>query len=399
MDGEYTVPRRFTEVGIPSIWGQLMPEIWSTIIDPIPLFQRKGMILASRWFRDLYWDNKRTYNISTPVLYDIPKKLDEQALDTAYYNLCRIFSLSSSDVFTTLKIYHVALGDRMITYLIEECFPSKLQHLHLEGCEITGHSVAQIAKLVSLKSLVLRDHILHDVDMVHITSLTRLKKLELSECNITDFTLLYLAGFHQLEKCKLMYTHHEVWTRNVEGPSKYIEKLGDCSFYGLVGKPFTSLSFIFNTPVTYEGLAKLDTSRLKTLRIECCSFLSKNTIPYLATITSLEKLCLKGYELETSYTSLTSLTNLKELNLCDSLLEDQDLVALSTLPSLETLNISGCRNITDDGLNFYMDNSVYTRKVHYLIINECHSLIEYSSYDCMIYDNERNIWRCRPTHR
>src|SRR5208282_3414800 len=133
-------------------------------------------------------------------------------------------NLSSPDVFTTLKIYHVALGDRMIAYLIEHSFPSKLQHLHLEGCEITGHSIAHIAKLASLKSLVLRDHILHDVDMVHITSLTGLKKLELSECNITDFTLLYLTGMYHLEKCKLMYTHHEIWTRSVEGPSKYIER-------------------------------------------------------------------------------------------------------------------------------------------------------------------------------
>lgn len=380
------VPRRFQDTIPPDLWGMLMSELWAMILDSIRLYERKGMVTTSRWFRNLFWDNRRSYNISTPVQYDIPKVLGSKDLTQASLSVCRLFDLSSSDVFSSLRIYHVQLGDAVIRHLVESCFPSKIQHLHLEGCGITGKSMIYISRLASLRSLTIKDNAIKDVDMVHISALTSLKEIDIEECNISDISVLYLSALKYLEICTLSYYYHIPFSARVT------DKIDDdCSLSGLANKPLVSLS-LCSSPVTLEGLKKINTSTLKVLKMKNTNFLDPSIIGYLATITSLERLHFSGYDLEVSYAPLTLLTNLKELVLSESMINDDDLVQL-TMPKLELLNISFCKNITDLGLNRY--TMLHLSPPKSVLISGCTSLSVYAFYDCLYYD-ESLAWKWKP---
>jgi hypothetical protein len=375
------VPRRFTDTTPPEIWGDLLPELWGLILDNLRQFQRNTLLVVSRWFRNLYWDYRTTYSVCVPSKYDTPINLSDRILDIAYDRLKVIVGLCA---LREMKIYCVPLGDRITNLLT-----TNLQQLHLEGCDVTGKTMPKIGKLGLLKELVLKDCTLYDTDMVHITTLTSLKRLDVIECDITDLFILYLSGLRSLERCKLMYYSHDMYHFN----DNVVNLIGDCSFTGLANKPLTSLSFILTTPVTLSGLRLLNTSVLKVLKIEYPDLLEPDTIEFLSNIATLEKLYLLNYKLNVSYVPLAKLTRLKELRLDGSLISDKDLVALSML-SLETLNISFCNSITDQGLKGYMNGP--KRTIHYLIITGCVGLDEYFNFDCMIFNGK--TWKRRPQY-
>src|SRR5437762_3512457 len=97
------IPRRFSNISPPETWGRLLPEMWSTIFSVWPPFEYRGLLTTSRWFRDLYWDYKRTLSIG----YTLNKTFTDD-------RLIKVVFLCNPDYMESITLTNICITNKSI---------------------------------------------------------------------------------------------------------------------------------------------------------------------------------------------------------------------------------------------------------------------------------------------
>lgn len=172
--------------------------------------------------------------------------------------------------------------------------------VHLDGQDITHEALSGIAKQSSLRSLVLSDAAVEDVDLQIIASLKKLTKLHLSFNEITDDGLVYVKKLKQLEELDLQ-----------------------------------------GNAITDDGAQQL--AALTNLRILVLTGtqVSNAGLKSLKKLTNLEQLALSGTKISDSgLEHIAALTKLERLQLINTRISDAGMKHLQELKQLRELNLS-----------------------------------------------------------
>lgn len=187
----------------------------------------------------------------------------------------------------------------------------QLRHLSLMGPSITNDCMKYIARMESLRSLVIQDTAVTDVGVEQITGMPTIAQVTLSGDGMTTQCISTLATLPKLESL--------------------------------------SLSRIASASAGSRDWDDLD--RLKflpgTLSIRQCPLLSLDDMRVLGSFSSLKHLVIEesngtqGRPLTNAdMDSISSMTNLEMLTLTSTLVSDEGLVAIRRLPELRQLSIS-----------------------------------------------------------
>jgi hypothetical protein len=174
---------------------------------------------------------------------------------------------------------------------------TRLHKLNIENCQLKVDEQG-------------RDHAIRD-----LVKMTQLTELNVSLEGLRDRHVAYIA------RCKQLQTLHMLWLHNV----------------------------------TEEGLEKLTRlTQLKWLNVTNCEAVTDTTLEQLAAqCSALEALVLTRCDV-TDYgiVTLTALRQLKYLILFHvEMISDKGLLSLSSLESLELVEVSGCKKITEKGID------------------------------------------------
>ena len=254
----------------------------------IPYLQKKGKYLAS-------------LDLSSPGFSPGLSDQDLQEIVNHCPNLRKI------------NLNHSKITDQGLSHLSALHL---LEHLEVEGCLITDAAILSLGPLTlkRLKSLNLKDcTLLTDATLTHLKPSSHLQSLNLQNCkNISDVGIEYLQFCTSLQDLNLT----------------------DCNQI---------------TDKSLEYLKHLEF--MEKLKLDGCLLLTGKTFSHLSNL-PLRSLSLNALQIDDqSIAHLTANSSLKTLNLrnCSKLTN----VSLALLPEkLQTLDISLCRNITDDGIAF-----------------------------------------------
>lgn len=357
------VPRRFDNTISPKIWGNLLPEMWSLVLDCGYNYEFKSLPASSKWFRNLYWDYRTRYNITSP---------------SSEAEVIRILGLGNPDFIRHVWIERVPITYRTLEYLSEEICTTKLLFLYLRHTDITDFALGHISKLLSLRSLTINDCKITDSGTVGLSSLTNLIELTIEKTLITDQTLTNLSALTKLEKLTISYI-----------PSNGLST----SFEGL--KPLIALtSLTLLSPITTPGLQSISELPLKVIKICHPNGMDQDSIAEIDKITTLEELHIYDFPRETKY-SVANLRRLTNLTLRETSLKDRELFDFVNFSGLVNLDISRCPYITDQGLEAFIDTVIeLERPTHYIKIEGCLSLDRYQKWGCVNLDGPSRVaWR------
>lgn len=210
-----------------------------------------------------------------------------------------------------------------------------LEDLNLDSCPVGDWSISHLADnevVPNLKSLDLADTDLTDVGMTKIAKFTKLTRLSLFYCNISNHGLRHLARLEQLE------------TLNLDS-----REISDEGLRHL--RPLKSLRSldIFSGRITDTGCSYIAAiSSLENLEL-CGGVVGDMGCTALATLENLTSLNLSQNERITNRgaAALAALTNLKALNLSNTRVNASALRFFSGLLKLQSLALYGCRGIDD----------------------------------------------------
>jgi len=261
---------------------------------------------------------------------------------------------------TWVQIYDSDLNDEDLVHL---SVLTDLWRIDIAGCEITGTGLVYIRDLPKLRALVLPRTHLDDRGMVHMKNLRTLEELDLSDTRITDSGLSKLARLTGLKKLNISET--EV---SDEGLSHLIEM-----------SALKHLN-ITNTLVTEEGIIRLcSVSHLENIFFDTehfrmkpifeaggARFLKNNPAFYSLENQSLEDgdlvfledlrniniLFLNNNSINgPGLKYIKKFNNLEMLFLIENPLTDDGLQYLQGMMKLKELNLSSTR-VTDEGLRY-----------------------------------------------
>ena len=213
---------------------------------------------------------------------------------------------------------------------------SALEELNLDSCLISDTAIAHLADrnvVPNLTSLDLADTPVTDIAMAKIAKFTKLTRLSLFYCNISNGGLRHIAELTDLEVLNLD-------SRDIsdEGLS-HLRKLTKLKFLD-----------IFSGRITDSGCAHI--ARLKTLEsLELCGGgVGDLGCTLLATLDNLTSLNLSQNERITNRgaAALAALMNLKALNLSNTSVNSAALKFFGGLLQLQSLALYGCRGIDSD---------------------------------------------------
>ena len=213
---------------------------------------------------------------------------------------------------------------------------SALEELNLDSCPISDAAITHLADndvLPNLTSLDLADTPVTDIAMAKIAKFTKLTRLSLFYCNISNGGLRHIAQLTDLEVLNL--------------DSRDISDDGLAHLRNLT--KLKSLD-IFSGRITDSGCAHI--ARLKSLEsLELCGGgVGDLGCTLLATLDNLTSLNLSQNEhiSNRGAAALAALMNLKALNLSHTRVNSAALKFFSGLLQLQSLALYGCRGIDAD---------------------------------------------------
>ncbi|MBA3285486.1 MAG: hypothetical protein H0U27_10575, partial [Nitrosopumilus sp.] len=118
--------------------------------------------------------------------------------DIALIKLCP--ALTKLELFFPSDKHNNEMDDRLFKTVANANV--KLKHLTIKNAEIDGHGLAEIVDM-PLESLTLRGFSLQDIGMPHISKITTLRKLDLSDTEITDKGLRELSNATHLKELSI----------------------------------------------------------------------------------------------------------------------------------------------------------------------------------------------------
>ena len=250
-----------------------------------------------------------------------------------------------------------------------------LTFLNITYCsEITDVGVSYFSSLTNLTALNIRECCqITDNGISVISSLTNITSLDLMSCNITDRSLSILISLNKL-------MHLDV------GDIKGLTFVGFGSIKYLTC--MTSLNLYrceMNQLIMSSFLPYL--TKLKDLNCSRCEGITRNGLSHISLLTNITSLNLENCRISDSGLShISSLTKITSLNLGryfntnlfgNNLGHDVDnkgysarlttLSSIQFLTNMTYLNLSGCRNLNDDGFSWVASMT----KIKYLNLFTC----------------------------
>jgi Leucine-rich repeat (LRR) protein len=244
----------------------------------------------------------------------------------------KINALKSLDLcYSSVKDVHLS----RLTHL-----PS-LEELNIDSCPVGDWSMAHLADGVvpNLLSLNLADCDISDLAMVHIAKFKNLNHLSLFYCNISNHGLRYISGMASLESLNLD-------SRDISDDGLYhLRKLVNLKCLD-----------IFSGRISDIGCVHL--GKIKSLeRLELCGggigdLGCTHLVENLPNLTSLN-LAQNEQITNIGASAISSLVNLKSLNLSNTRVNTNALVFFKGLRQLQSLAMYGCRGVENS------DNGIY----------------------------------------
>lgn len=190
-------------------------------------------------------------------------------------------------------------------------------------------------------------------DLIHLKSLTNLRKLTLQACRITNEGLKHLTFHPSLQELYLSELFDEIDISLENFKSCSIKKL-DIRAY-IISNEFSE-NFLPNLQELNLNYCKIQKDAIKYLKfpynlqkldLSWCDLSGKEL--NLTYCSNLQKLDLRKCKNMTEFGSLKFLTNLRSLNLADCNITNNNFEDLKSLSKLQKLDLSMCKNITDEG--------------------------------------------------
>ncbi len=209
----------------------------------------------------------------------------------------------------------------------------RLEHLYVDGANVTDASMASLGRLTRLRFLDLENCPITDAALVHLKALTRLEFLSLDRTPVTDAGLVHLKGLVNLRVLQLASTQ--------------VSDAGPASLEGLASLELLTLA---RTKVGDAGLAHLSRlPRLRQLELDS-TWVTDAGLVHLGGMTSLGVLNLSHTQVKgPGLAHLRPLVGLTSLYLSRTPVTDDGLAHLPRLNGLSSLYVGQTR-ITDAGL-------------------------------------------------
>ncbi len=254
-----------------------------------------------------------------------------------------------------------------------------LRVLDLSQTNITGAGMKWIAGLQNLRRLTAPDR-MDDAGLAHVARLPALTGLYLQESRVTNAGLRHLAGLQSLEELALgagRITDDGLVHLATLPRLRYLllqgDGFSDAGFVHLKNVPSLRILHFGHLPQTTDaGLAHLSVlSQVQDLSFHWSENITNEGIRHLARLPNLRSL-----DVANSKVTDEGLAYLKEVKTLESLdlpargISDQGLAYLSELPRLRKLDISRV-HLVDPG----KDHGYYTDK-GVAMLTQCHSLEE-----------------------
>jgi len=255
-------------------------------------------------------------------------------LDVSYCpGILRLSWQGKINALQTLELGFSNVQDRHLSKLTN--LPSLLE-LNLDSCPIGDWAISHLADsnvTPNLLSLDLADTDVTDLGMVHIPKFTKLEKLSLFYCNITNAGLRHLSNMKDTLK-----------VLNLDS-----REIGDEGLYHLRKFKKMKKLDIFSGRVTDAGCSFLSQiTSLESLEL-CGGGVGDLGCAHLANLENLTSLNLSQNERISNRgaAALATLTNLRALNLSNTRVNSAALRFLGGLVKLQSLALYGCRGIDD----------------------------------------------------
>jgi hypothetical protein len=193
------------------------------------------------------------------------------------------------------------------------------------------------------------------------TSASR-RELVLSKC-LTDETGLAMISekFPALESLDLSYCGLGDGDFSSLGKLKSLTTLDMSNNYGMTSKSFGFISELkslrrlnldYCVELPDEAIAAISkSSSIESLSLDSCRLLTAASATHLAAMTGLKELNVHNVRLpDAAIRNLIKIKGLTSLDIAFSLVSDETLAEIATLPNLKNLNLAVCPNVTLKGI-------------------------------------------------
>lgn len=368
---------------------RLFPELLMIIFSQGHIKEFKGLLLTSKLCHDLFWSYQVNYkfvnsNFTECHLENLLARGDIRGLkriELVGTNVTNLSALSNYRLFglETLIIHDLVEKKLSLAGLI--CTFPNLIELNLINVEIRS-GISELVELTRLTSLQIIGGItnLKDNDISFLSKLTRLVTLTLP---INHQSFLSRDGGEGISVTK-------------SSLDKLIEELGDSNL-GVLANLKTLTHFdtgMFLAP-TYKNLIPLIHSPLIRLCIRQGQLIDDAGLNQICQMTQLRDLRIAKLHFATNWFSLVKLSNIVNLGLSKSRIDNEGLTHLADMKSLRRLDISGSGKITDSGVNNFL-SLTRDRRIELILLDDCNLLRRYlafSMYRSVLSDGQFDEWK------
>jgi Leucine-rich repeat (LRR) protein len=231
---------------------------------------------------------------------------------------------------------------------------SHLEKLNLSGTETGDLGLAALKSLHSLQELLLNNTTVSDTGLTQLSELTKLRKLGLQGTFVHGSGLASLHTMTDLLELDLTSSQlNDAGLQNI-GEIVSLERLftgfsnvTNAGLPQLTKLPHLQMLSVEGTETGDEGLRVIGKlSSLRELSLNSCRFTPKG-LQYVAALTNLERLdLLRTTTNDESLAALASLKHLKMLNLNYTAVDDQGMASLKAMPELRELRLNMAK-VTD----------------------------------------------------
>ena len=275
----------------------------------------------------------------------------------SYLNLRGCFRITDAGLahLQDLNLKVLNLAGCMNLTLARVRMPSTLQELYASDCE-NVRTLDSLSHLSQLRALHLDDctHIDH---LGALAPINKMQRLDLTGCRKLS-QLDVLSAMQDLQELRLTNCARVSDLSPLRALKKlhtlYLQEcaLTDASLAILAQLPLLcDLNLLDCRQITDVGLQSLSSlTGMRRLDLTACSNLTDSGLLLLVTMSNLEELSVSNCQSLCDFQVLYHLQNLHTLKISDCALSFRGMEAISSLPALKMLALSGANSINDDGL-------------------------------------------------
>jgi Leucine-rich repeat (LRR) protein len=237
------------------------------------------------------------------------------------------------------QLTHLNLGDTAIgpgLVYLKDLRPLKYLNLAMNRHPQMDRHLTNIADLTEIEELYLGGPTMTDQALVHLTKMTQLKKLHLSQSNVTGSGLPNLVGLTQMEELDM--ENSQIGDTGLV----HIGKMPNLRKLNISSNPLTG-------KVTDAGLAHLKDLKLLEDIVLPWGGLTDAGLSNLAALTAMKKMEVGGEKITgRGIAVFANMKHLENLGIVGGNITDAAMPALAGCTSLKELSLNGC-SITDKG--------------------------------------------------